>query len=58
MVALLTTTVDSLKITDNDFLQLRDFIYDQTGIYVAENRKYLLKNRLANRLSVDRKSVV
>lgn len=50
MVALLTTTVDSLKITDNDFLQLRDFIYDQTGIYVAENRKYLLENRLANRL--------
>ena len=39
MVALLTTTVDSLKITDNDFLQLRDFIYDQTGIYVAVIKK-------------------
>ncbi len=51
MVALLTkTTSKDLKITDKDFVQLRDFIYDQSGIYIAENRKYLLENRLANRL--------
>ncbi|MFZ5425434.1 MAG: CheR family methyltransferase [Thermodesulfobacteriota bacterium] len=39
-----------LKIADSEFVQLRDFIYQQSGIYVADNRKYLLENRLANRL--------
>jgi chemotaxis protein methyltransferase CheR len=29
---------------------LRDFIYDKCGIYVQDNRKYLLENRLLNRL--------
>lgn len=38
------------KITDEEFSQLRDFIYDQCGIYIADNRKYLVENRLANRL--------
>ncbi len=39
-----------LKIADTEFTQLRDFIYAQSGIYIADNRKYLLENRLANRL--------
>lgn len=39
-----------LKITDDEFVQLRDFVYQQSGIYVADNRKYLLENRLCNRL--------
>ncbi|WP_018123670.1 CheR family methyltransferase [Desulfovibrio oxyclinae] len=39
-----------LKITDEEFRNLRDFIYEQCGIYVADNRKYLLENRLGNRL--------
>ncbi|WP_243366498.1 CheR family methyltransferase [Fundidesulfovibrio soli] len=39
-----------LKISDAEFVQLRDFIYKQAGIYIADNRKYLLENRLANRL--------
>lgn len=39
-----------VKITDEEFSQLRDFIYAQTGIYIGDNRKYLLENRLANRL--------
>ncbi|MBI9112950.1 protein-glutamate O-methyltransferase CheR [Maridesulfovibrio ferrireducens] len=39
-----------LKISDLEFTQLRDFIYDQAGIFIAVNRKYLLENRLANRL--------
>jgi chemotaxis protein methyltransferase CheR len=34
------------KITDEEFSQLRDFIYDQCGIYIADNRKYRLANRL------------
>lgn len=39
-----------LKITDQEFANLRDFIYEQCGIHIADNRKYLLENRLGNRL--------
>lgn len=39
-----------LKITDSEFENLRDFIYAQCGIFIADNRKYLLENRLGNRL--------
>lgn len=39
------------KISDDEFRQLRDFIYDQSGIYIGDNRKYLLENRLRNRLT-------
>ena len=39
-----------LKVTDDEFVQLRDFIYQQSGIFIAENRKYLVENRLSNRI--------
>ncbi len=39
-----------LKVSDEEFVQLRDFIYQQSGIYIAENRKYLVENRLSNRI--------
>lgn len=39
-----------LKVTDEEFQQLHDFIYEQSGIYIAANRKYLIENRLSNRL--------
>jgi chemotaxis protein methyltransferase CheR len=39
-----------LKVTDEEFLQLRDFIYAQCGIFIGENRKYLIENRLAARI--------
>lgn len=38
------------KIGDDEFTNLRDFIYEQSGIFIADNRKYLLENRLVNRL--------
>ncbi|MFW5731362.1 MAG: CheR family methyltransferase [Desulfonatronovibrionaceae bacterium] len=41
---------EELDIKDEEFVQLRDFIYQITGIFIGDNRKYLLKNRLANRL--------
>lgn len=54
MAALLTTRSSGLskdlRISDNEFLQLRDFVYNKCGIYIAENRKYLLENRLINRI--------
>lgn len=55
MSALFSTSMPvggELKISDPEFVQLRDFIYAQCGIYVADNRKYLLENRLANRLKL------
>lgn len=45
-----TTFQKDLQVTDEEFLQLRDFIYEQSGIYIAENRKYLIENRLSNRI--------
>nr|WP_321256902.1 protein-glutamate O-methyltransferase CheR [uncultured Pseudodesulfovibrio sp.] len=40
----------ALSITDQEFINLRDYIYAECGIYVADNRKYLIENRLGNRL--------
>ncbi|MCH5278122.1 MAG: chemotaxis protein CheR [Desulfovibrionaceae bacterium] len=39
-----------IKVSDEEFVQLRDFLYQQSGIFVAENRKYLMENRLSSRL--------
>ncbi|MDE5879821.1 MAG: chemotaxis protein CheR, partial [Desulfovibrio sp.] len=39
-----------LQISDEEFLLLRDFIYQQCGIFIAENRKYLVENRRSNRI--------
>ncbi|MDW8002870.1 MAG: protein-glutamate O-methyltransferase CheR [Deltaproteobacteria bacterium] len=38
-------------LTKNTFVQLRDFIYEKTGIYFPENKMYLMENRLVNRLN-------
>lgn len=35
---------------DNTFKQLRDFIYEKSGIYIADSKKYLLENRLTKRI--------
>lgn len=53
MSSLFTKTISlgkELKISDQEFTNLRDFIYAECGIYIADNRKYLLENRLGNRL--------
>ncbi|MDE5681491.1 MAG: protein-glutamate O-methyltransferase CheR [Mailhella sp.] len=41
---------NEIKITNDEFVTLRDFLYDQCGIFVGENRKYLMENRLNARL--------
>ncbi len=40
----------SISISDGDFFQLRDFIYQKSGLYVPDSRKYLLEVRLGKRL--------
>lgn len=39
-----------LKITKKEFILLREFIYEKCGIFIAENREYLVENRLSNRI--------
>lgn len=41
----------SVKISDDEFVQLRDFIYDKSGIYVDVKRKYLFESRFSKRLN-------
>lgn len=36
--------------TKEEFIALRDFVYDKSGIFFAENKAYLLESRLTNRL--------
>lgn len=53
MTALLSNSLTlrkNVKITEDEFRQLRDFIYRHSGIHIAEKRKYLLENRLGERL--------
>ncbi|MES9996485.1 CheR family methyltransferase [Desulfovibrio aminophilus] len=38
-------------ITDSEFKELRDFIYQRSGIWVDEKRKYLFENRFHKRLA-------
>jgi chemotaxis protein methyltransferase CheR len=38
-------------LTKENFILLRDFIYEKTGIYFSENKIYLMESRLTNRLS-------
>ncbi len=40
----------TVQISQDEFAQLREFLYQQTGIYVGDNRKYLVENRLSSRL--------
>lgn len=53
MSSLFSKTVSlgrELRVSDQEFVNLRDFIYTECGIFIADNRKYLLENRLGNRL--------
>jgi chemotaxis protein methyltransferase CheR len=40
------------KMSDDIYRQLREFIYQQTGIFFQDNKKYLLEGRLGKRLQV------
>lgn len=39
-----------MSLTNEEFILIRDFIYKKCGIFIAENRKYLIENRLSARL--------
>jgi chemotaxis protein methyltransferase CheR len=41
-----------LKMSDEMFRQIREYIYQQMGIYFQDNKKYLLEGRLAKRVQL------
>lgn len=43
--------LNSIKINDQEFIELKDIIYRNSGIMFSENKKYLLENRLSKRLA-------
>ncbi|BCS88956.1 CheR family methyltransferase [Pseudodesulfovibrio sediminis] len=45
-----TSLRKSIRITDDEFVKLRDFIYEKSGIFVDVKRKYLFENRFSRRL--------
>jgi chemotaxis protein methyltransferase CheR len=38
-------------LTNEEFVLLRDYVYEKSGIYFAENKAYLLESRLTNRVN-------
>jgi chemotaxis protein methyltransferase CheR len=39
-----------LVLTDETFRQIRDFIYEKTGIFIPDNKKYFIENRLSKKI--------
>ncbi|WP_419779649.1 CheR family methyltransferase [Maridesulfovibrio sp.] len=41
----------NIKISQKEFLEIRDIIYELSGIFLQDNRRFLVENRFAPRLS-------
>ena len=37
---------------DNQFQEIRDYIYEKSGLFFADHKKYLLENRITKRISI------
>lgn len=48
---MLTRQLSDPEMKSDEFLMFRDFIHEKSGIFFAENKAYLLKNRLARRMA-------
>ena len=48
---MLTSSAAEPEMTAEEFSMIRDFIHENSGIFFAENKMYLLKNRLIKRMS-------
>ncbi len=47
---MLTKPLEELNMTKEEFEMIRDFIHEKSGIFFAENKMYLVKNRLIKRM--------
>ena len=45
------STVADQELTTEDFVMIRDFIHERSGMFFAENKMYLVKNRLLKRMA-------
>ncbi|TFH65602.1 MAG: protein-glutamate O-methyltransferase CheR [Candidatus Zixiibacteriota bacterium] len=48
---MLQTENRNLELSREDFVAFRDFIHKKSGIFFAENKKYLVENRLSRRMA-------
>lgn len=48
---MLTTPDANIDMTPEEFTLIRDFIHEKSGIFFAENKMYLVKNRLEKRMA-------
>ena len=48
---MLVNSDSELEMTPDEFVMIRDFILEKSGIYFAENKMYLVRNRLAKRMA-------
>ncbi len=48
---MLVTGDGELEMTPEEFVLIRDFIHDRSGIYFTESKAYLVRNRLARRMA-------
>lgn len=48
---MLTDANNEPELTLEDFAMIRDFIHEKSGIFFAENKQYLVKNRLVKRMA-------
>ena len=37
----------NIPLADSTFKAIRDFIYQKSGIYISDTKKYLIENRLS-----------
>ena len=48
---MLVTADADIQMSPEEFTMIRDFIHERSGIYFAESKMYLIKNRLSKRMS-------
>ena len=48
---MLITAEADIQMSQEEFTMIRDFIHERSGIYFAESKMYLIKNRLSKRMS-------
>jgi len=48
---MLITAEADIRMSQEEFTMIRDFIHERSGIYFAESKMYLIKNRLSKRMS-------
>lgn len=43
--------IDKLELSQEDFIKIRDFIYEKSGMFFADSKKYLVEDRICRRMN-------